>query len=66
MLLAPSGGRRPNKDIFTAVVDVRGVIAADETASADNIIAGCDAFEADGVKAVVLKYKQPRWQPGSV
>lgn len=66
MLLAPSGGHTPAmpKEGFTAVVDVQGVIAADEVASAENIIAGLrDAFEADGVKAVVLNINSPGGSP---
>lgn len=66
LLVAPAGGHAPSlpKDGFTAVVDVTGVIAADETASAENIISGLrDAFGADGVKAVVLQVNSPGGSP---
>lgn len=66
LLMAPAGGHAPSlpKDGFTAVVDVTGVIAADEVASAENIISGLrDAFTADGVKAVVLQVNSPGGSP---
>jgi protease IV len=66
LLMAPAGGHTPSlpKEGFTAVVDVSGVIAADESASAENIISGLrDAFAADGVKAVVLKVNSPGGSP---
>jgi protease IV len=66
LLMAPAGGHTPSlpKEGFTAVVDVSGVIAADESASAENIISGLrDAFAADGVKAVVLRVNSPGGSP---
>lgn len=66
LLLVPSDKHSPALPAsgFTAVVDVQGVIAADEAASADNIIRGLrDAFEADGARAVVLKINSPGGSP---
>jgi protease-4 len=48
----------------TAVVDLNGVIAADSRANAVDVIAGLTrAFEADGVKAVVLRINSPGGSP---
>lgn len=66
LLMTPTGGHTPSfpKEGFTAVVDVSGVIAADEAASAENIIGGLrDAFAADGVKAIVLRVNSPGGSP---
>ncbi|EKF75212.1 peptidase [Alcanivorax hongdengensis A-11-3] len=47
-----------------AVVDVNGMIAADQDASADLIGKGLrDAFEADNAKAVLLKINSPGGSP---
>lgn len=49
---------------FTALVDLRGVIAADEEASADVIVTGLRAaFEAEGAKAVILRINSPGGSP---
>mgnify|MGYP000729700958 CR=1 FL=1 len=49
---------------FTAMVEVKGVIAAGEKASADLIVTGLrNAFKADGVKAVVLRINSPGGSP---
>jgi len=48
----------------TAVVDVEGVIAADEHASADNIISGLQAaFESDDAAAIILRINSPGGSP---
>lgn len=48
----------------TAVVDVYGVIAADQPASADVVIKGLrDAFESDTAKAVILRINSPGGSP---
>src|SRR5690606_29492712 len=48
----------------TALVDVRGVIAEDESASADNVVTGLrNAFEAPNVKGVVLRINSPGGSP---
>ncbi len=48
----------------TALVDVRGVIAEDEAASADNIVTGLrKAFETSNVKGVVLRINSPGGSP---
>jgi len=49
---------------FTAMVEVRGVIAAGEDASADLIVTGLrKAFKAEGTKAVVLRINSPGGSP---
>ena len=49
---------------FTAMVEVKGVIADGEEASADLIVAGLrEAFKAEGVKAVVLRINSPGGSP---
>lgn len=51
-------------DSFTALVNVRGVIADQEEANADFIVTGLRAaFEADGSKAVVLRINSPGGSP---
>ncbi|GAA6133527.1 signal peptide peptidase SppA [Oceaniserpentilla sp. 4NH20-0058] len=66
-LFAP--GNIDTKDIgadgnFTALVDVRGVIADGEEASADLIVTGLrNAFDAEGAKAVVLRINSPGGSP---
>lgn len=51
-------------ETFTALVDVRGVIAPDEEASADAIVTGLRAaFEAEGAKAVILRINSPGGSP---
>lgn len=48
----------------TAVVDVRGVIADDSEASADNVIAGLrSAFKDDKTKGVILRINSPGGSP---
>ncbi len=49
---------------FTALVEVKGVIADGEEASADLIVTGLrNAFDADGTKAVVLRINSPGGSP---
>lgn len=49
---------------YTALVDVRGVIADQEDASADVIATGLrNAFEASGTKAVILRINSPGGSP---
>jgi|SRR5690554_882932 len=59
------GGRvAPVTEPHTALVDVRGIIAEDESASADNIVTGLrKAFEAPNVKGVVLRINSPGGSP---
>ncbi|MGB5450911.1 MAG: S49 family peptidase [Sedimenticolaceae bacterium] len=53
-------GNKPH----TAVVDLEGLIAAGEKASADNVITGLrDAFEDDNTKAVILRINSPGGSP---
>lgn len=48
----------------TAVVEVNGPIAADEVASADNLVSSLrQAFEAEGSRAVVLRINSPGGSP---
>ena len=67
MLLKPSNldtGQIESDGEFTALVEVKGVIAAGEEASADLIVTGLrEAFDADGVKAVVLRINSPGGSP---
>lgn len=49
---------------FTAMVEVKGVIADGEEASADFIVTGLrKAFEAEGTKAVILRINSPGGSP---
>jgi len=57
-LLGKSGGPH------TAVVDVKGVIAADSAASARRVIAGLQrAFDDDNTKGVILRINSPGGSP---
>ena len=48
----------------TALVEVRGEIAADTEASAENLVAALkSAFEDDGAQAVVLRINSPGGSP---
>ncbi|WP_421684620.1 signal peptide peptidase SppA [Stutzerimonas urumqiensis] len=48
----------------TAVIDVRGVIADEEAASADNIIGALrEAFEDEGTRGIVLRINSPGGSP---
>jgi len=48
----------------TAVIDIKGVIADDAEASADNVISGLrDAFDDAGTKGVVLRINSPGGSP---
>ncbi|SFM19624.1 S49 family peptidase [Marinobacter zhejiangensis] len=54
---------KPGGD-HTALVEITGTIAADEMASADNIVGGLrEAFEAEAAKAVVLRINSPGGSP---
>ncbi len=59
------GGSALSKtDKYTALVDVRGVIADEERASADMIVTGLRAaFKAEGTQAVVLRINSPGGSP---
>lgn len=59
------GGSALSKaDTYTALVDVRGVIADEERASADLIVTGLRAaFKAEGTRAVVLRINSPGGSP---
>lgn len=51
-------------ETYTALVDVRGVIADQEEANADTIVSGLrSAFKADGAKAVILRINSPGGSP---
>jgi protease-4 len=52
---------------YTALIEVRGVIADKESASADNIVTSLrTAFEDPKVKGVILRINSPGGQPGAV
>lgn len=67
MLLKPSDTNSDGFNVsgkFTALVEVKGVVAAGEEASADLIVTGLrDAFETEGTKAVVLRINSPGGSP---
>ena len=49
---------------YTALIDVRGMIAADESASADNIVGSLrEAFEDEKVKGIILRINSPGGSP---
>jgi len=53
-----------NKDKHTALVDLEGVIAPGEDASADNIVKGLrNAFEDEKTKGVILRINSPGGSP---
>jgi len=55
---------RSQSSPHTALVEVRGEIAADTEANADNLMAALrSAFEDDGAKAVVLRINSPGGSP---
>ena len=66
-IFAPSSIDTKNLGVdgqFTAMVEVKGVIAAGEVASADLIVTGLrNAFDAEGVKAVILRINSPGGSP---
>lgn len=54
----------PTTEPHTALVDIRGEIADDTEANADNIMASLrDAFEAKAAKAVVIRINSPGGSP---
>jgi len=53
-----------SKEGHTALVTVNGVIAADQNASADNIVTGLrNAFEDENTKGVILRINSPGGSP---
>ena len=65
-LMAPglSNNKLGDAESYTALVDLKGVIAANEEASADFLVTGLRAaFEAEGTKAVVLRINSPGGSP---
>jgi protease IV len=63
-LLSPAGKRSATGDTHTAVVQVRGEIAAGSEASAESIVQSLrDAFEAPQSRAVVLRINSPGGSP---
>lgn len=65
-IMVDSLGDKPlsEAESYTALVDLRGVIAASEEASADFLVTGLRAaFKADGTKAVVLRINSPGGSP---
>lgn len=52
------------EDSHTALVELKGLIAAGEKASADNVVTGLrDAFEDDNTQAVILRINSPGGSP---
>ena len=65
-LLIPSdwSEKAMKQESHTALVELEGVIAAGEKASADNVVTGLrDAFEDENTKAVVLRINSPGGSP---
>lgn len=65
ILMLPSGkGMKPSVGEHTALVEIEGPIAAEEQASADNIVGSLrEAFEDEKVRAVVLRINSPGGSP---
>jgi protease-4 len=65
MLKAPVGGAVQGGDEpYAAIIEVNGVIAAAQDASADNIISALrDAFEDEQVSGIVLRINSPGGSP---
>lgn len=62
--LAFSGKGLGEAGPFTAVIDVKGMIAEDESASADNIVTALrKAFEDPNTKAVIMRINSPGGSP---
>jgi protease IV len=63
-LLSARGGATAQNGPHTALVELRGEIAADTEASAENLVAGLkSAFEDSGSVAVVLRINSPGGSP---
>ncbi|MBA1272757.1 S49 family peptidase [Stutzerimonas azotifigens] len=57
-------GKEKSSTSHTAVINVRGMIADDEAASADNVVGALRAaYEAEGTKAVILRINSPGGSP---
>jgi len=57
-------GMSKDKEGFTAIVEIQGIIADDAEASADNVVTGLrDAFEHKDTKAVILRINSPGGSP---
>ncbi len=57
-------GMSKDKEGFTAIVEIQGIIADDAEASADNVVTGLrDAFEHQDTKAVILRINSPGGSP---
>ncbi len=58
------GGKEVLPSKHTAMVEIRGVIAPDSLASADNIVSGLEeAFKASGTQGVILRINSPGGSP---
>lgn len=59
-----AGMGAPVTEAHTALVDLRGVIAADQDASADNLVTALEkGFQAGGSQAVILRINSPGGSP---
>ncbi|UDL06792.1 S49 family peptidase [Marinobacter sp. CA1] len=65
LLVFPAGqGMQPSVGEHTALIEVTGTIAADEDASADNLVGALrEAFEEEKAKAVVMRINSPGGSP---
>jgi protease-4 len=64
VIKSPLGATTPGDQPYAAIIEVNGVIATDQDASADNIITALrDAFEDEQVLGVVLRINSPGGSP---
>jgi protease-4 len=64
LLFSSPGGPAAKNAPHTALIEVRGEIAADADASAENLVAALkSAFEDEGARAVVLRVNSPGGSP---
>ena len=53
-----------DKDGFTAIIEIQGIIADDMEASADNVVTALrDAYEHEDTKAIILRINSPGGSP---
>lgn len=64
MLMMPSAELATHKEKHTALVEINGVISADDEASADTIVTGIrDAFESTNAQGLILRLNTPGGSP---
>jgi len=64
MLMLPSTGQHFPAEKHTALVEIKGVIAADAEANADTVVAGIrDAFDNSNAQGLILRLNTPGGSP---